>query len=248
MLFVDPLGLDWVDTSVNALDGFAKGAGKALGTMIYEPLATVYDFEQVAWYTITNLPEKFNATSAIGKAAAEGQSSSELIAGMGTAAVTAPVMIVDEYVSAIISGDPERIGSATFNLETILFAGSKVKLSSGLKNIIVSEFKRFIKDHKGSCLFFVERKVVKSAPKIMVTVSRWGREGLQPGDWVMKGGRNLWNYVRSGKWDPFPWNKCANFSTGKTYKVPKPSVKLPQNEGILGKIKGLVLGQRQYIP
>jgi RHS repeat-associated protein len=29
----------------------------------------------------------------------------------------------------------------------------------------------------------------------LVTVSRWGREGLQSGDWVMKGSASRWNYL-----------------------------------------------------
>ena len=35
-----------------------------------------------------------------------------------------------------------------------------------------------------------------------ITVSRWGREGLEAGDWVMKGGQNWWTYTRSFKWQP----------------------------------------------
>ncbi len=40
----------------------------------------------------------------------------------------------------------------------------------------------------------------------MCTVSRWGRAGLEPEDWVMKGDANFFNYLKSGKWDPGRWN------------------------------------------
>src|SRR5579884_25577 len=33
------------------------------------------------------------------------------------------------------------------------------------------------------------------APDDLITVSRWGRPGLEPGDWVMKGPANRWNYL-----------------------------------------------------
>jgi hypothetical protein len=82
----------------------------------------------------------------------------------------------------------------------------------------------------------------------MATVSRWGGEGLRSGQWVMKGKSTFGNYLRSGKWDPFPWNEFAPPSSGQTFLVPKSSVKLPQTEGVLGKVKAVTLGQRQYIP
>jgi RHS repeat-associated protein len=81
-----------------------------------------------------------------------------------------------------------------------------------------------------------------------VPVSRWGRPGLQPGDWIMKGTANRWNYVRSGKWDPFPWNEYASFRSGETFQVPLSSITLPKSEGLSGTLKGLLLGQRQYFP
>lgn len=83
----------------------------------------------------------------------------------------------------------------------------------------------------------------------MVTVSRWGREGLQAGDWVMKGKATWWNYIRSGKWDPFPWNQFAKPSSGQTFEgVAARAIRTPQGEGILGKVKAFLLGQRQYLP
>jgi hypothetical protein len=82
----------------------------------------------------------------------------------------------------------------------------------------------------------------------MVTVSRWGREGLESGDWVMKGGTSARNYLLSGKYQPESWpgnNLPAAYSTGQNYIVPNSTLNTPP--GILGPIKG-VFGQRIYNP
>jgi RHS repeat-associated protein len=79
-------------------------------------------------------------------------------------------------------------------------------------------------------------------------VSRWGRPGLNPGDWVMTGKTSPLNYVLSGKYQPswFPGNNIpAPYSSGVTYNVPPASLSFPA--GPLGPIKGL-LGQRVYNP
>ena len=82
----------------------------------------------------------------------------------------------------------------------------------------------------------------------LIEVSRWGRPGLEPGDWIIKGRSNFFNYLRSGKWDPGPWNEFARPSTGFTYLVPKSAISAPVSEGVIGKIKGLLIGQYQYLP
>jgi RHS repeat-associated protein len=67
----------------------------------------------------------------------------------------------------------------------------------------------------------------------MVTVSRWGRAGLQEGDWVMKGGATRWNYIRSFKWEPSSkifgkyGNEFAPFRSGQTFEVPASAVRWP---------------------
>jgi RHS repeat-associated protein len=80
-----------------------------------------------------------------------------------------------------------------------------------------------------------------------MTVSRWGRQGLEPGDWVMKGGTTLSNYLRSFKWQPGAGNQFAARCTGKAYEVARESVKWPKGWGIDGWWKGL-FGQRIYKP
>ena len=81
-----------------------------------------------------------------------------------------------------------------------------------------------------------------------VTVSRWGRPGLEPGDWVMKGNPNLWNYLMSGKYQP-SWmpgdNIPASFSSGQAFPVPASALKTPS--GVVGPFKAAI-GQRIYKP
>jgi len=76
----------------------------------------------------------------------------------------------------------------------------------------------------------------------MIWVSRWGRPGLQAGDWVMKGRANMWNYIRSGKYQPGWGNQFASFSSGRNYLVSRGSVGWPRG---WERWKG-IFGQRQY--
>jgi hypothetical protein len=89
----------------------------------------------------------------------------------------------------------------------------------------------------------------------MVTVSRWGREGLKPGDFVMEGPPNRANFLKSGKRQPGGGNQRAVFEAGQQFQVPAGSLK-PSNEaatatfadkGVFGWDKWL-LGQRAYKP
>ena len=80
-----------------------------------------------------------------------------------------------------------------------------------------------------------------------VEVSRWGRPGLKPGDWVMKGPVSRGNYFRSGKWQPGLGNQFAPYSSGRNYTVPQSSLHWPSGFGVDGWIKGL-FGQRIYRP
>ena len=81
----------------------------------------------------------------------------------------------------------------------------------------------------------------------LVQVSRWGRSGLEPGDWVMRGGRTRWNYFWSGKWQPGLGNQFAPFSSGESFVVPEGSLRWPSGWGPDGWIKGL-FGQRLFAP
>jgi len=87
----------------------------------------------------------------------------------------------------------------------------------------------------------------ESTPPALIQVSRWGRPGLQPGDWVMKGGTTRWNYGWSGKWQPGFGNQYAPYSSGQTFSVPPSTVQWPTGWGPDGWLKGL-FGQRLYRP
>ncbi|NLW51662.1 MAG: hypothetical protein GXY85_12610 [Candidatus Brocadiaceae bacterium] len=78
-------------------------------------------------------------------------------------------------------------------------------------------------------------------------VSRWGRPGLQRGDWVMRGPKSVGNFLRSGKYQPtwFPGSNIpAQYSAGETFLVGKGTVSWPTGVDI---IKGF-LGQGRYMP
>ena len=82
----------------------------------------------------------------------------------------------------------------------------------------------------------------------LVSVCRWGRPGLQSGDWVMTGGKNWPNYILSGKIQPASWpggNIPAAFSTGNTFLVYQGSLYYPP--GVVGTLKGTI-GQRIWCP
>jgi len=76
-------------------------------------------------------------------------------------------------------------------------------------------------------------------------VSRWGRPGLQSGDWVMKGTSGWVNYILSGKWQPGMTNQFAYPSSGQEFWVNSGDLMFPP--GMIGFLKAL-LGQRIYNP
>ncbi|WP_271589181.1 SpvB/TcaC N-terminal domain-containing protein [Bradyrhizobium sp. CCBAU 53415] len=91
------------------------------------------------------------------------------------------------------------------------------------------------------------------APESMVPVSRWGRPGLQPGDWIVPGEPSAWStYAKSFKWEPkwfgAKWaNDPAPRSSGQGFIVPPEHVTPPTGMGLDGWIKSL-FGQRRYTP
>ncbi len=69
----------------------------------------------------------------------------------------------------------------------------------------------------------------------LVNVTRWGRSGLQSGDWVMKGNNTWYNYIRSFKWDFIsPSNTVAPKSIGETFLVPLKTLHRPTGFGVDG--------------
>ncbi|HYD78338.1 MAG TPA: LysM peptidoglycan-binding domain-containing protein [Paucimonas sp.] len=81
----------------------------------------------------------------------------------------------------------------------------------------------------------------------VTTVTRWGRPGLQSGDWVMEGGPTATNYFLSGKWQPGLGNQFASIAGAETFVVPKSALVPPEGYGVDGGIKAL-FGQYRYQP
>lgn len=81
----------------------------------------------------------------------------------------------------------------------------------------------------------------------MVPVSRWGRPGLEPGDWIVPGPPGRITYLRSFKWDPLPTNQFAPPSSGQAFMLPPENVRWPTGWGPDGAFKG-IFGQRRYLP
>jgi RHS repeat-associated protein len=77
----------------------------------------------------------------------------------------------------------------------------------------------------------------------IVKVSRWGRPGLQAGDWVVKGGKNIPNYLRTMKW--IPGKGFAAYSTGQSFFVSTAQLQAPT--GALSFLDA-VFGFWKYMP
>lgn len=107
----------------------------------------------------------------------------------------------------------------------------------------------------------IERKLAASTPifrnpvnmspvgtpvENLVEVSKWGRSGLQPDDWIVPGAPSWATYLRSFKFDPF-FNEFAPISQGESFLVLRESIKWPTGWGIDGRWKGLYR-QRKYRP
>jgi RHS repeat-associated protein len=81
-----------------------------------------------------------------------------------------------------------------------------------------------------------------------LTISRWGRPGLQSGDWVMNGPVSRENFLLTFKWDPNPTNvriPLSKWASGQNFPdVPRTALKWPPG---WEKFKG-IYGQRIYKP
>lgn len=85
------------------------------------------------------------------------------------------------------------------------------------------------------------------AAEALVLVSRWGRSGLQPNDFVMNGGVSRSTFLRSFKWDPNPSNIRVPFRawrSGEAFKVPRYTLEAPKGWESFKHI----YGQRIYKP
>ncbi|HEC32620.1 MAG TPA: hypothetical protein ENI41_09025 [Deltaproteobacteria bacterium] len=88
---------------------------------VYQPLAMVYDLEQIGYALITGDLESFTPYSDIGLAAWNGAGTIDILVGMVKGIGYVPI----EFVRAIESGDPERIGAATLNAALLAYGACK---------------------------------------------------------------------------------------------------------------------------
>lgn len=127
-----------------------------------------------------------------------------------------------------------------------------VAYAFGQSTTIVAETAVIAKGSEMAYSHHVNRFSVPEQPDMMY-VTRYGRPGLQPGDWVMPGENTISNYIKSCKWQPGFGNEFAPMSSGQTFIVPKNTVKWPTTgEGLFesiveGPLNGL-FGQRRYWP
>lgn len=90
----------------------------------------------------------------------------------------------------------------------------------------------------------------------LTQVTRWGRPGLEAGDWVMTGGKTPRNYRLSGKHQRGFGNEFADFDSGSSFNVPAGDLYRPSGlsggpsglNPFEGRIKSMIPGQRRYNP
>ena len=88
----------------------------------------------------------------------------------------------------------------------------------------------------------------------LVTVTRWGRPGLEGGDFVMRGGPSRLNYLLSGKGQPGISNNRAAFDSAEVFRVPANTLRSGSQAGSAGLLDKVFaplkypLGQRSYRP
>ncbi len=64
----------------------------------------------------------------------------------------------------------------------------------------------------------------------LITVSRWqipASQSLKDGDWVVRGGKNVFSYLMSGKFTPFNKKFHVSFKYGREFKVSRSTLRPP---------------------
>ena len=121
-----------------------------------------------------------------------------------------------------------RLSSAAFGAKAMAFAG----------RIYAAAYVRAV----GINIFLYN--AMYGGDNNLTSASRWGRAGLQQGDWIMKGTNSWVNYILSGKWQPGMGNQFAPYGSGQAFLVNAKDLMWPTGwEWIKG-----FLGQRIYNP
>lgn len=212
--------------------------------MTDEPV-TVYNFQVEDYHTyhvctlgvlVHNASRKYSSTKEFNEAISKMDSNERVATVKQEARAVAVISTIGSSILNVIDTWCD-IDSSTFKTLKNVFNWTSV-ISNGVYSIgtIYNGFKGIsnaaIKEMNGNRL---------------VNVTRWGRTGLQSGDWVMKGGNTWGNYILSGKWDPFSWNQFAAKNTGQTYQVLLKTLKRPSGRGIDGLLK-IIVNQWKFIP
>ena len=91
--------------------------------------------------------------------------------------------------------------------------------------------------------------VINNAVKLergVTIVTRWGRPGLECGDWVVEGRATYWGYFRSGKWQPGFGNKFTLPGEYQEFTVSPGSLHLPTPEDDWLWWMKIIFGQKIY--
>jgi RHS repeat-associated protein len=226
------------ETGVGLVGGIVVGsygadvAGSGWTTMLTGEESKTYTFMIGAGYTsmVTDDPKLINA----------GGQSLETFAEIGSAAF-----------SLKISAMPINIGEGGPIAKSSLFTfRSPGKEPNPFLNLKDEEIDMALSSMKSDYSYRIPASATEGGTPLegLVPVSRWGRPGLQPGDWVMPGPPTQLNYRLSFKWDSIsPSNIVSPITAGQAYMVPAGSVKWPSGWGMDGWWKGL-FGQRIYSP
>jgi hypothetical protein len=83
--------------------------------------------------------------------------------------------------------------------------------------------------------------ILKNAP---VDIARWGRAGLQAGDWVSTAGKNLPSYLSTMKW--IPGATQAPYAAGQAFTVPSQALAPVEGTGL--DWLHTLLGHARYTP
>ena len=90
--------------------------------------------------------------------------------------------------------------------------------------------------------------IPKNVPPVGYSVvSRWGRSGLESGDWIVKGDVNWINYLKSFKWDFLSKSNIKTpYSAGESFVVPSETIHWPSGWFTIDGIWKGLFGQRRY--
>ena len=155
------------------------------------------------------------------------------------------------YIGVKIADEFANTCKNSYNLG-LKYGLNGVAYAFGQSTTIVAETAVIAKGSEMAYSHHVNRFSVPEQPDMMY-VTRYGRPGLQLGDWAMPGENTISNYIKSCKWQPGFGNEFAPMSSGQTFIVPKNTVKWPTTgEGLFesiveGPLNGL-FGQRRYWP